>query len=55
MGGRLRAELERLTGRDCAAVGIGILTGVAMYTGVGEVAMGLFAIGLDIYNVVHPE
>lgn len=38
------------TWRDGVTLGVAALTGVAMYTGVGEVAIGIGAIAWDIYN-----
>jgi hypothetical protein len=40
------------TWRDGVTLGVAALSGIAMATGVGELAIGIGAIGWDIYNTV---
>ncbi len=46
---------ESLSGRDYVTLGVGIATGIAMATGVGEVAVGIASVALDLYNLFNPE
>ncbi|HEY5462639.1 MAG TPA: hypothetical protein VIJ95_05225, partial [Hanamia sp.] len=43
------------TWRDGVTLGVAGLTGIAMATGVGEVAVGIGAIGWDIWNAVTQD
>ena len=43
------------TWKDGVTLGVAALTGVAMATGVGEVAVGVAAIAWDVYNVISSK